>query len=206
MNIQKFHQLLLISFLSIFVWSAYKPVNYLTWFLESSPAIIALVLLVLTYRNYKLTPLLYSLIWVYAVILVIGGHYTYEKVPFGFWLERLYETGRNNYDKIGHFAQGVVPAIAAREILIRRKVVKSRAWLFFIIVCIVLAASAGYELVEFGASVTLGSAAEEFLGTQGYIWDTQTDMLTALIGAIFALVLLSTIHDRQLSALKQQKH
>jgi len=189
---------LLIALGALFVWSLVRPHDYFTWFLEVFPAIIGFVLLAATYRKFPLTPLLYTLVILHAAILIIGGHYTYAEVPLGFWMEKVFDTARNDYDRIGHFAQGFVPAILAREILIRKNVVRSRGWLYFIIVSICLAFSALYELFEWRVAVASGSSADAFLGTQGDVWDTQEDMATALIGALLAPLLLGRIHDRQL--------
>ena len=189
---------LLIALGGLFVWSLIRPHDYFTWFLEVFPAIIGFVLLAATYRKFPLKPLLYTLVILHAAILIIGGHYTYAEVPLGFWMEKVFDTARNDYDRIGHFAQGFVPAILAREILIRKNVVRSRGWLYFIIVSICLAFSALYELFEWRVAVASGSSADAFLGTQGDVWDTQEDMATALIGALLAPLLLGRIHDRQL--------
>ncbi len=185
-------------FLGVLVWSAINPHDYTTWWLEVMPALIALVVVVWTRNSFPLTPLLYWLVLVHAVILMVGGHYTYALVPAGEWVREAFDQARNNYDKLGHFAQGFIPAIVAREILIRKKVVNYPGWRDFLIVCAVLAISAFYELIEWWVALLSGEAAESFLGTQGYIWDTQSDMMYALIGAILALILLSRPHDRQL--------
>ncbi|MDZ7736655.1 MAG: DUF2238 domain-containing protein [Gammaproteobacteria bacterium] len=190
-------------YLGVFIWSAIRPHDYPTWFLEVLPAIIALMILVLTRKRFPLTPLLYWLILIHAVILMVGGHYTYARVPLFEWLQPLMGWERNNYDKLGHFAQGFVPAIVAREILIRFSVINGRVWLGIIIVSICLAISAFYELIEWWVALLSEQAAESFLGTQGYIWDTQSDMAWALGGAILALLLCSRWHDRQLGQLEQ---
>lgn len=190
-------------YLGVFIWSAIRPHDYPTWFLEVLPAIIALAILVLTRQRFPLTPLLYWLILIHAVILMVGGHYTYARMPLFEWLQPLMGWERNNYDKLGHFAQGFVPAIAAREILIRFSVINGRAWLGIIVVSICLAISAFYELIEWWVALLSEQAAGSFLGTQGYIWDTQSDMAWALVGAILALLLLSRWHDRQLGQLEQ---
>lgn len=190
---------LLAIFCIALVWSVIQPHDYFTWFLETFPALIG-VCLVLALRNrFPLTPLLLTLLVVHAIILMIGGHYTYAEVPLGFWMERAFGWSRNNYDRIGHFAQGFVPAIAAREVLIRRDVVRKRGWLFFIVVSICLAISAAYELLEWRVAVASGSKSDAFLGTQGDPWDTQEDMATALAGAVVALITLSRWHDRQIA-------
>lgn len=174
-----------------------------TWLLEVFPIFIAVPILIATARRFPLTALAYRLIFVHAVILMEGGHYTYAKVPLGFWMEHALHLTRNNYDRIGHFAQGFVPAIIAREILLRRTPLPRGKWLFFIVTCICLAISACYEFIEWGTAVIGGSSADAFLGTQGDVWDTQWDMFTALIGAIVAQLLLARVHDRQLRTLAE---
>jgi putative membrane protein len=186
-------------FLSVLIWSAINPKDYPIWLLETSPALIALVILIATRRRFPLTNLAYGLILIHSIILMIGGHYTYAEVPLFDWLKVTFELERNNYDKLGHLAQGFIPAIIAREILIRNQVVKSRKWLNFLIICICLAIAAFYELIEWFVALVSKEAAESFLGTQGYIWDTQSDMAYALGGAISAIIMLSRIHDRQIS-------
>jgi putative membrane protein len=185
--------------------SGFRPYDRATWAMEVAPVFVALPLLVATYRRFPLTRLLYICIFVHAIVLMVGGAYTYARVPLGFQLQELFGLGRNPYDKIGHFFQGFVPAIAAREILIRGGYVQGRRMLAFVVVCIVLAISATYELIEWGAALALGQGADEFLGTQGDPWDTQSDMFFALIGAIAALLLLTRAHDRQLSSLPDAK-
>jgi len=194
----------LITFLTVFVWSGINPKDTYTWLLEILPALIAFVLLIFTRKRFRLTPLAYVLILIHSVILMIGGHYTYAEVPLFDTLGELLGSTRNNYDKLGHLAQGFIPAIIAREVLIRKQVVSGRGWLNFIIICICLAISAFYELIEWWVALLSDEAAESFLGTQGYIWDTQSDMAFALIGAIAALIILSRLHDRQLTRLHSQ--
>jgi putative membrane protein len=189
---------LFVIFLGVLLWSAWHPHDYFTWILEVFPALIGIALLFATHRRFPLTPLLLVLLTLHAIILMVGGHYTYAKVPLGFWMQDAFGFARNHYDRIGHLAQGFVPAILAREIFIRRRVVNGRGWLFAIVVSICLAFSALYELLEWTVSITSGSAGDSFLGTQGDIWDTQKDMLLATIGAIAAQVLLARVHDRQL--------
>ena len=167
--------------------------------MEVAPALLAILVLALSYSRFRLTPLAYWLILLHSVILMIGGHYTYAEVPAFNWLRDYFDLARNNYDKVGHFAQGFIPAIIAREILLRRQVVNGRRWLNVLIVCICLAISACYELIEWWVALLSGEAADAFLGTQGDIWDTQSDMALALLGAILALLLLTGTHDRQLS-------
>lgn len=188
----------LFIFFGVFIWSAINPHDYFTWFLEVAPALIGLVLLAVTYRSFRFTVLAYWLMLIHAVILMVGGHYTYAEVPLFNWIRDTFELSRNNYDKVGHFAQGFIPAIIAREMLIRKTPLKPGKWLFFIVVSVCLAISAFYELIEWWVAVASGESAEAFLGTQGYVWDTQSDMAYALTGAITALVLLGRYHNRKL--------
>ena len=188
-------------FFIVLGWSAWQPHDYPTWWLETLPALVGLLILVFTRKRFPLTGLAYWLILIHAVILMVGGHYTYAEVPIGDWVREAIGGSRNNYDKLGHLAQGFIPAIITREILIRQRVVSVRGWLSFIVVCICLAISAFYELLEWWVALSSGEAAEAFLGTQGYVWDTQSDMFLAMIGAILALVLFSGLHDRQIRGL-----
>lgn len=188
-------------FLCILVWSAYQPKDTLTWFLEALPAILAAIILLATRRRFPLTPLAYQLILIHAIILLVGAHYTYAQVPLFSELQTWLGSERNDYDKLGHFAQGFVPALVAREIVIRQRVFNEAGWRNFFIVCFVLAVSASYELIEWGAALLSEEAAEAFLGTQGYVWDTQSDMFWALIGALTVLMTLHRLHDAQLKDL-----
>ena len=192
---------LLVLFLAVFVWSAVRPHDWFTWFMEIFPAMIGIALIAATHRRFPLTPLLLTLLTLHAIILMAGGHYTYAEVPLGFWMKRAFGLARNDYDRIGHFAQGFVPAILAREIFIRRDVVRSRGWMFAIILLVCLGISAAYELLEWSTALSAGARADDFLGTQGDPWDTQEDMATALAGALTALVLMSRLHDRQIDSL-----
>ena len=202
---QKIHFYFLLLVLAlIFIWSAIHPYDYFTWFLEISPVIIALPILVCSYKKFPLTRLLYILILIHAIILMVGGHYTYAEVPVFNWLRDTFDLSRNYYDRVGHFTQGFVPAMIAREILLRKNIVKKSGWLFFMVCCICLAISACYEFIEWWVAVASGEGADAFLGTQGDVWDTQWDMFLALIGAIFAQILLSNRHDKQLLNLKTQ--
>ena len=191
----------LFIFFVVLAWSGWQPHDYPTWWLEVAPALIALLVLAATRRRFPLTPLAYWLILFHAIILMVGGHYTYAEVPVGDWLRDLTGGGRNNYDKLGHFVQGFVPAVVIREILIRNRIIARRGWLSLIVISICLAFSAFYELVEWWVALLSAEAADSFLGTQGYIWDTQSDMFLALIGATLAIVLLGRIHDRQIRSL-----
>ncbi len=187
-----------IALLALLALSGAQPYDRLTWTLEVFPIVIVLPLLWATYRRLPLTNLLYVCIFLHALVLMVGGAYTYARVPLGFYLADLFDLSRNPYDKIGHFFQGFVPALAAREVLIRGAYVRGRKMLSFLVVCIVLAISATYELVEWAAAVAIGQGADEFLGTQGDPWDTQSDMFLALIGACTVLLLFSRWHDRQM--------
>ncbi len=182
--------------------SGIAPTDRLTWLMEVAPVLIALPLMIATRHSYPLTLLLTVLITIHALVLIGGGAYTYAHVPFGFWLQDILGTLRNPYDKIGHFMQGFVPAMVAREILLRGDFVRGRRMTAFLCVCVAMAISACYELIEWAAAVALGQGADEFLGTQGDVWDTQSDMFMALIGASTALLLLARWHDRQLAALR----
>ena len=185
-------------FLLVLAWSAWQPRDYVTWWLEVLPALLALVILAATRNRFPLTPLAYWLILAHCIVLMAGGHFPYAEVPLGDWLMEVSGGQRNNYDKLGHFMQGFVPAIVAREILIRNHVLARRGWLSLFVVSICLAFSAFYELVEWWVALLSSEAAESFLGTQGYVWDTQSDMFLALAGAVIALFTLGRIHDRQL--------
>ncbi|RXJ68002.1 hypothetical protein CRV08_09340 [Halarcobacter ebronensis] len=185
-------------FFAVFIWSGINPKDYFTWILEVFPAIIGLFVLALTYNSFRLTTLLYILILIHCIILMIGGHYTYAEVPLFDTIKELFHQSRNNYDKIGHLAQGFIPAMIAREIVIRKNIILYPKWRAFFIIYFCLALSAFYELIEWWVAILSGQGASAFLGTQGDIWDTQSDMLMALIGAILALVFLSKIHNRQL--------
>ncbi len=190
--------LLVVGFLLLVV-SGIHPRDRFTWVLEVAPILIAVPVLVATYRRFPFTPLAYQLIFLHALILMTGGHYTYAEVPLGFWVRDLLGLARNHYDRLGHLAQGFVPAILCREVLRRRLRLPPGGWLFFLVTCICLAVSATYELIEWWTAVASGSAAMAFLGTQGDVWDTQWDMFLALIGAIAAQVLLARVHDRELA-------
>ena len=182
--------------------SAIHPHDYPTWLLEIMPILIAVPILVLTYQRHMLTPLVYRLLFLHALILMLGGHYTYAEVPLGYWLQDWFEFTRNNYDKIGHFTQGFVPAMLFRELLLRNSPLRQGKLLFTLVSACCLAVSAGYELIEWAAAVMLGQGADAFLGTQGDVWDTQSDMLMALIGAVSAQILLANMQDKQLARLQ----
>lgn len=190
-----------VVFLAVFVWSAIDPTDRATWVLEVLPAVIGFALVVWCFFRYPLTLLVYFLILVHAIILMVGGHYTYAEVPLFDWFRDWFDWQRNNYDKLGHLAQGFIPAMVARELVIRFDVFSGPRWAAFFIVCFCLALSAFYELIEWWVALLSDEAAEAFLGTQGYVWDTQSDMAWALSGAILALILLGRLHDRQLQKL-----
>jgi len=183
--------------------SAIHPYNWIVWFLEVFPVLVGGPILIVTYRDFRLTPLLYRLILIHALILILGAHYTYARVPLGFWFQDLLDLSRNHYDRVGHIAQGFIPAIIAREILLRRSPLVPGKWLFFLVVCVCLALSSFYELIEWWAAIIGGQAADTFLATQGDVWDTQWDMFLALLGAIVALLTLSGVHDRALEQLQE---
>lgn len=197
-SVQPFHLTLLATFLALFIWSVINPHDFLTWFLEVFPAIIGVGVLIATYKRFRLTNLVYVLIWIHASILLVGGHYTYAEMPLFNWLRDTFHLARNYYDRVGHVAQGFVPAIIVREFLLRRTPLRRGAMLFFLVVCVCLAVSASYELIEWGVAMATGSAADAFLGTQGDVWDTQWDMFFALCGSILSLMTLNKLHDRQL--------
>lgn len=195
---------LLLSAAAVLVWSGIAPHDRFTWLLEVAPVLIGAPLLIWLWPRFRLTRLVVTLLWIHAVILMVGGKYTYAEVPLGFWLQDVFGFSRNHYDRIGHFAQGFIPAMLAREVFIRRSPLAGSRWLPFVVVCFCLAFSAFYELIEFWTALATGEAAEAFLGTQGDVWDTQWDMQMALIGSATALLTLTRIHDRQLRRLDAQ--
>jgi putative membrane protein len=181
--------------------SAVNPYDRLTWWLETLPVVLGLPLLLVTRHRYPLTPLVYRLLFAHGLILMLGGHYTYARVPAGFWAQEVFDLARNHYDRLGHLAQGFIPAMLAREILLRQTPLRPGGWLFLLTTSVVLAFSACYEFVEWGSALALGGEADAFLATQGDVWDTQWDMFLALLGALLAQTLLSRRHDRELSRL-----
>jgi len=193
--------ILLLGWIIALVVSGIGPYDRLTWFLEVAPVLITVPILAATRRKYPLTGLLYVLIFIHGLVLILGGHYTYAQVPLGFWIQDAFELARNPYDRIGHFAPGFIPAILAREILLRTTQLKPGGMVFFLCVAVCLAFSAFYEMIEWWAAVALGAGAEEFLGTQGDVWDTQWDMFLAMVGAVTAQLLLARVHDRALIGL-----
>ena len=198
------HRLLItgtVLVLALLLWSGIQPFDRATWIMETLPAVLVLPVLWATRRRFPLTPLLYVLIFLHCAVLIVGGAYTYARVPAGFAVQDWFDLARNPYDKLGHFMQGFVPALAARELFIRLHVINGKTWLAFLSVCVVMTISALYELIEWAAALAMGQGADEFLGTQGDVWDTQSDMFFALIGALTALALLSRLHNRQLRTL-----
>ncbi|MCP4203158.1 MAG: DUF2238 domain-containing protein [bacterium] len=185
----------------VLLWSGIQPHERGTWWLEVAPVLIGAPVLVATYSRFRLSPLLYRLLFVHAVILMVGGHYTYARVPIGFWAQDLLDLSRNHYDRLGHLAQGFIPAVLTRELLVRISPLARSKWLPFLVVCVCLAFSAFYELIEWWAALIGGAAADSFLGAQGDIWDTQWDMFLALAGAILALLLLRRLHDGSMQSL-----
>ena len=194
----RYEMALLIVVLVVLVWSGIQPADRFTWLMEVFPVLIAVPVLLATYRRFRFTPLVYTLMAIHACILMLGGKYTYAQVPLGFWMERTFGFARNHYDRIGHFAQGFVPALIGREILVRLSSLKGSRWFPFVVLAFCMAISALYEFIEWWTALATGSAAEAFLGTQGDPWDTQWDMFLAFVGAISGLVLLSRYHDKQL--------
>jgi putative membrane protein len=197
---------LLLFVLGALVLSGLRPYDRLTWVLEVVPVLMAVPILVATRKVFPLTPLLYRLLAAHALILIVGGHYTYARVPLGFWFSQLLDLTRNHYDRLGHLAQGFVPAVLVREVLLRCSPLRRGLWLFFLTTCVCLAFSAFYEMIEWWTALLSEEAAESFLGTQGDNWDTQWDMFLALVGAILALLTLKRLHDRQLQGLPQAAH
>ena len=196
--------LMLVIFFAVLTWSGIQPHDRFTWFLEISPAVLALILLALTYRRFEFTTMTYFLILIHCCILMVGGKYTYAEVPLFNWIRDTLHTARNSYDGVGHFAQGFIPVIVSREILLRTSPLKRGKWLSFISISVVLALSAFYELVEWWVSLGTGSAGDSFLGTQGDVWDTQKDMALCLLGSIVSLLVLSKAHDKALDRLAKE--
>jgi putative membrane protein len=201
MNASRLPPFLLAAAAAVLVWSGILPRDRGTWLMEIAPILVAAPILILTHRRFPLTPLLYVLIAVHAAILCVGGHYTYAEVPAGFWFRDLLGLSRNHYDRLGHLFQGLVPALVARELLLRRTPLRPGGWLFTLVTSVALAVSALYELGEWLAAVVLGQGADAFLGTQGDPWDTQWDMFMALVGALLAQLLLARLQDAQLARL-----
>jgi putative membrane protein len=195
------HKTLLMLLFGFFIWSMIRPFDWFTWFLEMVPVLIAMPVLLLTYRRFRLTNLVYLLIFIHAVILLIGAKYTYAREPLFDWLKELFGWTRNNYDRVGHFAQGFIPAILAREILLRKTTLRRGRMLFFLVLCICMFISSMFELFEWSVAISTGARADDYLAFQGDVWDTQKDMAMCFVGATTALLALSRIHDRQLANL-----
>jgi putative membrane protein len=193
----------LATVVAIILWSGWRPYDRLTWWLEASPGLAGLIILGPTYRRFRFTTLCYTLIALHICVLCVGGHYTYARVPLFNWLQPIFGWHRNHYDRLGHLMQGLVPAIIAREVLIRLEVLKRKKWLTFLVLSICLGISAFYELIEWWTALASGAAAIDFLGTQGDVWDTQSDMFCAFIGAICALLFLSALHNRAIRKLEE---
>jgi len=196
-----FHWGLAATFGIVLAWSGIGPRDRFVWFLEVSPAVIGFMILAATYSRFRFTNLVYALAWLHALVLVVGGHYTYSEMPLFNWLRDEFHLSRNYYDRLGHFMQGFVPAMIAREILIRTSPLRPGNWLFFLVLCVTLSISATYEFLEWGVAVSTGTAAEAFLATQGDVWDTQWDMFLALIGAVVAQLTLPGVQDREMEAM-----
>lgn len=195
-NIPRSHLALLAAVVAVILWSSWRPHDRFTWWLEVTPGLAGLAILLASYLRFRFTTLCYTLIALHICVLCVGGHYTYARVPLFDWLRPIFGWQRNHYDRLGHLMQGFVPAIIAREVLLRFNVLNRKKWLPFLVLSICLGISALYELIEWWTALASGSAANDFLGTQGDVWDTQEDMFFALIGAVSALVLLSAIHNR----------
>ncbi|AKN34096.1 membrane protein [Clostridium carboxidivorans P7] len=201
-EVSKIHSTFLAIFSIVFIWSAIYPKDSFTWVLEVFPAVIGIIIIIFTYKKFRFTTFVYGLILIHAIILLIGGHYTYAEMPLFNWIKDSFHLSRNYYDRLGHFAQGFIPAFISREILIRKSYLKKGKMLLFIVICICLAISAAYELIEWLVAEVTGSAADAFLGTQGDVWDTQWDMFLALIGSMSAVFMFSKIHDKCIEKFK----
>lgn len=196
---EKKYWVFLIIFVLVAVWSGYQPYETGLWFLEAGICLAAVILLMTTFKRFRFTDMTYIFILIHLIILFVGAHYSYARVPLFDWVKEIFDQDRNNYDKVGHFAQGFIPAMVARELLIRLDVVRKKGWIPFFVICICLAISAFYELIEWWTAVLSGDGAEDFLGTQWYVWDTQSDMFCAMIGAICMLIFFSRLQDKQIS-------
>lgn len=202
-RVGKFHIFLLVSLFFVLVWSAIKPHDYFTWFLEVLPALLAVAIFAFFYHRFRFTNLVYLIVWFHCIVLMVGGKYTYAEMPLFDYFKEIFGLARNNYDKVGHFMQGFSPALVAREVFIRQNIVNGKWWTCFLAVCVPLAFSAFYELVEWWIAAATGDSAEAFLGTQGYVWDTQTDMFMCLIGSIAALIIFSRLQDKQITEMEK---
>ncbi len=200
----RFHIFLLVSLAGVLVWSAIKPHDYFTWFLEVLPALLAVGILAFFYNRFRFSNLVYIIVWFHCIVLMVGGKYTYAEVPLFDYIGAFFGWTRNNYDKVGHFMQGFSPALIAREVFIRKNIVNGKRWIYFMAVAVPLAFSAFYEFVEWWISILTGSAGDSFLGTQGYIWDTQTDMFMCFVGSIIALILLSRRQNKEIAEMQAE--
>lgn len=203
MQTKQIHLTFLFTFFIILIWSGIHPHDYTTWILEVFPALIGLTVLIFTYKKFEFTTFVYFLILLHASILCVGGKYTYALNPLFEYIKEIMHSDRNNYDKLGHFAQGFIPALIARELFIRLNVFNKKGWIFFCVVSIVVCISAFYEFIEWWTALIIGGEADSFLGTQGYVWDTQSDMFMALVGSVVALLFFSKLHDRFISQIKK---
>lgn len=204
MKINNYRKVLITLFFLILIWSVINPKDLFTWFLETFPALFGLIILVATYKRFRFTNFAYTFILIHCSILFVGGHYTYAEVPLFNWIRDVFEQSRNNFDKIGHLAQGMIPALLAREIMIRTHVTSKLGWASFLSVCIAMTISALYELLEWMVAVLTGTSADAFLGTQGYIWDTQSDMLFALIGSVVGLIIFYSFQDKAIKKINSE--
>lgn len=202
---EKKHWIFLIIFFIVGIWSGINPYETGLWFLEAGMCIVGVAILAFTFKRFRFTDMTYVFILIHLIILFVGAHYSYAKVPLFDWIKEVFDQSRNNYDKVGHFAQGFIPAMITRELLIRLDVLKKRSWLPFIVVCICLAISAFYELIEWWVGALSDDGADDFLGTQGYVWDTQSDMFCAMLGAICMLIFFSKLQDKQISKLADRQ-
>jgi putative membrane protein len=202
-RVEKFHIFLLVSLFLILVWSAIKPHDYFTWVLEVLPALLAVAIFAFFYRRFRFTNLVYTIVWFHCIVLIVGGKYTYAEMPLFDYIGNFFGWTRNNYDKVGHFMQGFSPALIAREVFIRQNIINGKWWTFFLAVAVPLAFSAFYEFIEWWVAVGTGDSADSFLGTQGYVWDTQTDMFMCFIGSILSLVILSRLQDKQITEMEK---
>lgn len=199
----KLHVFLLVTLFLVLIWSAVKPHDYFTWFLEVSPALLAVAIFAFFYKKFRFSNLIYIFVWFHCIVLMVGGKYTYAEMPLFDYFKEVFGWTRNNYDKVGHFMQGFSPALIAREVFIRKNIVNGRGWTFFLSVAVPLAFSAFYEFVEWWISVLTGDKGDSFLGTQGYVWDTQTDMFACFVGSIFSLLILSKLQDKQITRMEK---
>ena len=204
MKKEKYLLFLSTLFFVVLVWSAINPKDYFTWILEVAPGIAGFIVLFITYKRFQFTGFIYAMILIHCCILFVGGHYTYAEVPLFDWLKEWVHGARNNYDKVGHFAQGFFPALIARELLLRMKIINGRAWTGYFVISIALAISALYEMIEWWTALLTGESTEAFLGTQGYVWDTQSDMFWALIGSLTAVIFLSKYHDAKIKKIEEK--